>query len=266
MKLCNVNKSLVRVLVIGFTFYCVILLVSDLQPKRINQFVAYAQPKAAEEATITEAVNQTEEVRQQLAEIQGKIKVLQDQITEAQPLWYYGLAVGILAVTLATAILIYFQVRIARRTGQQEVFMSLVSELNKIKWYPEAQLNKLNGRDRMDLIVQLHNYLDGVRDVIIREGNVREEKIKKLRNEEDYQMRLLMWYKNLQICYIHLDPKIDELPYHCKTKLQKARSDPHIDPDSLICVEEIPPQWFHYFPRLGRKRNTRRKNQKNDET
>lgn len=252
MKLSTFNINLVGILVIGFTFYSAIFLVSDFQAKRVNQFMAYAQPEVAKEATTTEAVNQIEEVRQQLAEIQEGIKGLQDQITKSQPpLWHSLITIGALFATLVAAIFISSQVRVARKTRQQEVFISLVSELNKMKVYPKGLPS--NGRQKMNLIVQLHNYLDGVRDIIIREGNIHEGKIKKLKREEDYQMRLLMWYKNLQIYYIDLDPKVDDLPSHWETKLQKARSDPHINPNSLICMGHIPSEWFHYVSEPERR-------------
>lgn len=249
MKLSTFNINLVGVLVIGFTFYSAIFLVSGFQAKRVNQFVAYAQPEVAKEATTTEAVNQIEEVRQQLAEIQGGIKGLQDQMTKGQSFPWRDLI--IYSILGGSALIFLWQVWVARKTRQQEVFISLVSELNKMKVYPKGLPS--DRRQKMNLIVQLHNYLDGVRDIIIREGNIHEGKIKKLRREEDYQMRLLMWYKNLQIYYIDLDPKVDDLPSHWETKLQKARSDPHINPNSLICMGHIPSEWFHYVSEPERR-------------
>ena len=221
MKLCKFNKNLVKVLIIGFAFYSVVFLVSDLQIKRINQFVTYAQPKTAKEATTTEVVNQ---------------KGLQDQIS-----WD---SVIIIVILITTAAIIFWQAGVARKTRQQEIFMSLVSELNKIKVYPKGL--PPNGRQKMNLVVQLHNYLDGVQDIIRREGKLLKLKLI-LRIKESYQMRLLMWYKNLQIFYISLNPTIDDLPSHWETNLQEARSDPHINPNNLVCMNQIPSEWFHYF-------------------
>lgn len=248
MKFCKFNKNLVKVLVIAFTFYSVIFLISDFQTKRMSQSVTYAQPKAVKEATISEAVNQIEEVRQQLAEVQGRIKRLQDQITKVQLLPWPS--VIIIVILVVTAIFIWSQVSVAKKTRQQEIFMLLVSELNKMEVYPKAQLEQHDGlseRQRMDLIVQLHNYLDGVQDIITREGNIQEGKIKKLAKREKYQMRLLMWYKNLQIYYIWLKSTINDLPSHWETDLREARSDPHSNPNSLISIDQIPPGWFHDF-------------------
>ena len=120
MKLCKINKDLVKVLVAAFTFYSVIFLVSDFQAKKTNQFVSYAQPKAAKEVTTAKADDQIEELR---------------QLTKGQSLPWRDVIVYIILV--CTGLVILWQVWVARRTRQQEVFMLLVSELNNIPFYPQ---------------------------------------------------------------------------------------------------------------------------------
>lgn len=254
-----------RVLLIGFTFYSVIFLVSKSQAERINQFGTYVQPKTAKEATTIEAINQIEELTPQIAEIQRRTKVLQNQITKTQALpWYLFVTIAILGVTLGTAFFIFLQVKVARKTRQEEVFLSLVSELNKINFYP--QNDDSTPKERLKLLGKLHNYLDGIEEILRREGmpsklsflkkaekEITQEEKDKLRTLLDklnkyklhtlfkektsYYLRILRWYKYVQKYYIHLDPKEEEILFHLKEL--GAVSDPHINEDYFAPMESF---------------------------
>lgn len=148
-------------------------------------------------------------------------------------------------VLVVTAILILLQIGAIVRTRQQETFTSLVSQLNNIAFYPDSY--QPSTMQRMELLGKLHNYLDGVEDILNREHRPRslsflkkqkkeitkreKDKLRTLldKKKTSYYLRALRWYKYVQKYYISLNPQEGEILFHLR-KLGAIR-DPHSEED-----------------------------------
>lgn len=157
-------------------------------------------------------------------------------------------------VLVITALIIRLQIRATVRTRQQAIFTSLVSGLNNIPFYPQNYSPPI--MKRMELLGKLHNYLDGVEDILNRERRplrlsflkkppreITEQEKKRLyrllekKKKKWFYLRVLRWYKYVQKYYISLHPEEGEILFHLKNL--RAIADPHTIEDYLAPMQSF---------------------------
>jgi len=159
-------------------------------------------------------------------------------------------------VLVITAFIIWLQIRATVRTRQQAMFTSLVSGLNNIPFYPQNYSPPI--MKRMELLGKLHNYLDGVEDILNRERRplrlsflkkppkkITEQEKKRLyrlleKKKKWFYLRVLRWYKYVQKYYISLHPEEGEILFHLKNL--RAIADPHTNEDHFAPMQPFNPR------------------------
>jgi len=161
---------------------------------------------------------------------------------------------------LGSTIFVIQQVRALKRARHQGVFIELAKTLNNFPIYSRTEFNAKSLLTRQRIKVAYHNYLDACEAALKSEGDIRKLKteVTKLIDEgttkrlrrwyrtflgvgvHEHQIRLLLWYKNIQKYYreVLVLPNF-QIPYH--DGIDRHQDDPNhiINMDDLHRLSEI---------------------------